>query len=184
MKGDNMKKRDYGSIIEVIVVIVIVFLIFRYVVIPIRIDGSSMENNLHDNDIALINTVSVSEKNIHRFDVVVIYSDELNEMIIKRVIGLPGDTIEFKKDNLFINGKRMKQDFLNSDFVEGSKRKYNSQYFTNNFKVTVEEGRYFVMGDNRLRSTDSRDLGSFEIDDFVGVQGVVVFPFSDIQWLD
>lgn len=178
------KKKYLFSAIEMALVIIITVCIFKFVVIPVRIDGSSMENTLHDQDIALINAIGVKEENIDRFDVVVIYSDVLDEKIIKRVIGLPGDTIEFKNDVLYINGVETTQDFLDSEFVEESKITYNAQNFTDDFKVTVEEGKFFVMGDNRLRSTDSRDLGTFAIDDIIGSKGAVIFPFSDIQWLD
>jgi len=178
------KKKYLFSIIEMVFVVVITICIFKFVVIPVRIDGSSMENTLYDQDIALINAIGVKEENIQRFDIVVIYSDILDEKIIKRVIGLPGDTIKFKNDVLYVNGVETAQDFLDPEFVEKSKITYNTDVFTEDFKVTVEEGKFFVMGDNRLRSTDSRDLGAFTIDDIIGTKGAVIFPFSDIQWLD
>lgn len=178
------KKKYLFSAIEMVLVVLITVCIFKFVVIPVRIDGSSMENTLHDQNIALINAIGVKEENIQRFDVVVIYSDVLDEKIIKRVIGLPGDTVEFKNDVLYINGVETAQDFLDKEFVEQSKITYNAQNFTEDFKVTVEKGNYFVMGDNRLRSTDSRDLGTFTINEIIGSKGVVIFPFSDIQWLD
>lgn len=186
MKGDIMenKKKYIFSLIEMIVVIAITVCIFKFVVIPVRIDGSSMENTLHDQDIALINAIGVKADNIERFDIVVVYSDVLDEKIIKRIIGLPGDTIEFKHDVLYINGVETEQDFLDPKFVEESKEAYNAQNFTDDFKTTVGEGEYFVMGDNRLRSTDSREIGTFTIDDIIGSKGIVIFPFSDIQWLD
>ncbi len=183
MKMKNKRKYIY-SIIEIILVIVVTVCIFRFVVIPIRIDGNSMENTLHDQSIALINAFGIKAENIERFDVVVIYSDVLDEKIIKRVIGLPGDHIEFKDDVLYINGEIVEQDFLDKDFVEKSKIMYNVTQFTEDFSTDVGENQYFVMGDNRLRSTDSRELGTFTIDDIVGVNGVVIFPFQEIEWID
>lgn len=180
-----MKKKKYlYSMIEMVIVVVITACIFKFVVIPVKIDGSSMENNLHDNSIALINAIGVNEKNIKRFDVVVLYSEQLHERIIKRVIGLPGETVEFKNDVLYINGQVVEQDFLDSDFVNESKITYNASLFTNDFLYEVGEGEYFVMGDNRLRSTDSRDLGTFKIDDMIGSQGIVIFPFDAISFID
>ncbi len=185
-KGDNMSEKNKKwlyPLLEMIAVIAITIGIFKFVVIPVRIDGISMENTLHDQSIAMINAIGVSEENIHRFDVVVIYSEALKEKIIKRVIGMPGDTVEFKDDILYINNQQMNQDFLDQDFVDESKITYNAQNFTDDFKVTVSDEEYFVMGDNRLRSTDSRDLGTFRINDIIGVKGLVIFPFDEIQWI-
>ncbi|MFR7590825.1 MAG: signal peptidase I [Longibaculum sp.] len=180
----RLKKKYVYSIIELIAVIIITTCIFKFVVIPVRIDGVSMENTLHDQSIALINAIGVKEENVKRFDVVVLYSEQLNEKIIKRVIGMPGDHIEFKNDVLYVNNQKMEQDFLDSDFVENSKITYNVQQFTDDFSVDVGEGEYFVMGDNRLRSTDSRELGTFTIKDILGLKGVVIYPFDAVQWID
>lgn len=180
-----MKKRSLiYSIIEMVVVVAVTVCVFKFVVIPVRIDGSSMENTLHDNSIALINAIGVNEENIERFDVVVIYSSQLDEKIIKRVIGLPGETIAYINDVLYVNGEVVSEDFLDQDFVTQSKIAYNIDQFTEDFEVTIGEGQYFVMGDNRLRSTDSRQLGTFTIDDIVGYKGLVIYPFDSIEWLD
>ena len=142
-----------------------------------------MANTLHDEDVALVNAIGVNEKNIKRFDVVVAYSEELDEKIIKRVVGLPGETIAFENDVLYVDEKEVKQDFLDSYFVEQSCITYNTENFTEDFQITLGEDEYFLMGDNRLASTDSRVLGPFSIDDILGSQGVVIYPFSHIQWL-
>lgn len=178
------KKKIYISIVEIIVVIALTIGIFKFIVIPVRIEGVSMENTLHDNSIAMINAIGIQEENIHRFDVVVIDSQQLNEKIIKRVIGLPNETISFQNDELYVNGQHVEQDFLDQDFMEESKLTYNVDQFTEDFEVTLGSGEYFVMGDNRLRSTDSRDLGPFTIDDFIGMKGLVIFPFDSIQWIE
>ncbi len=178
------KKKLYVSIVEIIVVIAVTIGIFKFVVIPVRIEGISMENTLHDHSIAMINAMGIQEDNIHRFDIVVIDSQQLNEKIIKRVIGLPNETVRFENDELYINDELVQQDFLDQDFVEESKLTYNVEQFTDDFEVTLQDGEYFVMGDNRLRSTDSRELGTFTIDDFVGMKGLVIYPFTDIQWID
>lgn len=178
------KKKMIYSILELVAVIVITTCIFKFVVVPVKIDGISMENTLHDQSIALINAIGVKEDNIHRFDIIVLYSQSLDEKIIKRVIGMPGDHIEFKDDILYINHQQVQQDFLDNDFVEMSKIKYNVDKFTDDFSVDVKDDEYFVMGDNRLRSTDSRELGGFGIDDVIGLKGMVIFPFNAIQMID
>lgn len=185
--GDNnmeKKKKYLYSILELVAVVLITTCIFKFVVIPVRIDGISMENTLHDQSIALINAIGAKAENIKRFDVIVLYSKTLDEKIIKRVIGMPGDHVEFKNDVLYINNQKMEQDFLDKDFVEQSKITYNAKLFTEDFSVDVGEGEYFVMGDNRLRSTDSRALGTFTIKDVLGLKGAVIFPFDAIQWIE
>ena len=177
------KKKIVSSLIQTGVVVALTVIVFKYIVIPVKIDGVSMENSLHDQDIALINAWGVKEENIHRFDVAVLQIDLLNEKIIKRVIGLPGETVECKNDVLYINGVEIAQNFLDEKFIEESKITYNSSYFTEDFKVELADDEYFVMGDNRLRSTDSRALGAFHIDDFIGIDGAVIYPFSSMQWL-
>ena len=112
------------------------------------------------------------------------YSSELNEKIIKRVIGLPGEHIIYKDDKLYVNGQFVEQNFFDKKFIEESKKQNNVSLFTNDFEVTVGNDEIFVLGDNRLRSTDSRVLGCFSFDDVLGKQGMILYPFSDIQWID
>lgn len=172
------------SIIEMIVIIAFVFVFLTYVIIPIRIQGKSMENTLYDENIVFINGLGAINGNVDRFDVVVLNCEALNEKIIKRVIGLPGDHIVYKDDKLYINDELVEQDFLDEEFVEYSKKQYSVSCFTNDFEIDVNENEIFVLGDNRLKSTDSRDLGCFSFDDIIGKEGIVIYPFSNIKWLD
>lgn len=177
-------KASMQMIIEIGLVMVITICVFKFVVVPIKIEGSSMENTLYDQNFAFVNKIGVNKKNIDRFDVAVVYSKQLDEKIIKRIIGLPGETIKFENDVLYVDGIRVEQDFLDQEFVENSKRIYNTDLFTDNFEITLSNDEYLLLGDNRLRSTDSRDLGPFSFDDFIGINGAVIYPFSNIQWMD
>lgn len=170
------------SIGEFIIIFLIMYLIFTMVVVPIRIEGSSMENNLHDGQMALVN--SLNKKNVDRFDVVIIYSDELSENLIKRVIGLPGETIEYKDDKLYIDGEYIEESFLDEDYMNKMKEYYNVENFTDDFEYTVGDNEIFVMGDNRLNSYDSRELGCFSYSDIKGKEGVIIYPFSQIGWVE
>ena len=92
--------------------------------------------------------------------------DEGREYIIKRIIGLPGETIEYKDNQLYVNGKKMKENY-GSDITE-------------DFSVKVGKGSYFVLGDNRTNSMDSRYFGSFKKKDIIGKTSLTIFPFSRI----
>ena len=144
------------------VVIFLVILVKIYVVTPIRVNGSSMDDTLSDGDIMILNIIDYKFNDIKRFDIVVV--DEEHEPLIKRIIGLPGDKVEYKDNKLYINGKETKDKFA-------SKK-------TSDFKITVPKGKYFVLGDNRTNSMDSRVFGSFKKKQIRGKTKLTIFPFS------
>lgn len=183
MKGQKAKEL-LKSFIELAVVAVVTYLVFTYVVMPIRIQGTSMASTLAHEDMALVDAIGLKQNGVERFDVVIVDCKALNETIIKRVIGLPGETIEYKKDKLYVDGKYVKEDFLDQEFKEASKQMYNSMYFTQDYKITLGQNEYFVVGDNRLNSKDSRVLGPFGIEDFLGKNGFVIYPFDNFGWIN
>ena len=117
---------------------------------------------LHDGDIMILNIIDYKVHGVKRFDIVVV--DEGDELIIKRVIGLPGDTVEYKNNKLYINGKKVND-------------KYASEK-TEDFSVLVPKNEYFVLGDNRTNSLDSRAFGTFSSKKIKGKTSMIVFPFS------
>ncbi len=145
-----------------IAVIVLVILIKLFVVTPIRVNGSSMDDTLKDGDIMILNIIGYRFNDIKRFDIVVI--KEEHELLIKRVIGLPGEAIEYKDNQLYVNGKKVKDTY--------------GTYETNDFNYTVPEGEYFVLGDNRTNSMDSRVFGSFKKELIKGKTSLTIFPFN------
>ena len=155
--------KEYGIYI---IVIIAVLLIKEFLFTPIMVSGESMEKTLHDKDIMILNKISLSTEKIQRFDIVVI--NYKGKYLIKRVIGLPGETIEVKENKLYINGKYIKEDFLDKDTI------------TKDFSLDgkVPEGFYFVMGDNRGNSNDSRYLGCFSLSTIEGKTSLTIFPFS------
>ena len=159
------------EILPYIIILVLVILIKTYIISPIQVNGRSMVNTLHDKDIMILNKFHYRFNEIKRFDIVVIkYEDTY---LIKRVIGLPGENIEYKDNKLYIDGKHIKEDYL------------DEETFTSDFKLKdiiddekIPKNSYFVMGDNRSHSTDSRVLGVFDKKLIEGKTSLTLFPFN------
>lgn len=145
-----------------IIVIIMVILIKQFVISPIIVNGESMMKTLHDKDVMILDRISYRTKAIKRFDIVVI--DEGNEYIIKRVIGMPGEEVTCDNGNIYINGKKIKDSYG-----------YGK---TDNFYYKVPKGEYYVLGDNRENSMDSRYFGSFKKKDILGKTNLILFPFK------
>lgn len=160
---DKSKKKYLKEITPYIIVILVVIIIKAYIIAPIRVNGPSMEDTLKDKDIMILNELGYHLGDINRFDIVVIRYE--NEYLIKRVIGLPGEKIAYKDNKLYINGKYIKENF--------------SHKKTNDFKeIKIPEDKYFVLGDNRVNSTDSRIIGFIDKEDIKGKTSLVIYPFS------
>jgi len=168
----NMKKfiKEY---LPYLLIIIFVIILKMYVVTPVRVRGVSMKNTLLDKDIMILNKITYRFNDIKRFDIVVIKGPE--EEIIKRVIGLPGDKVEYKNNKLYINGKEIKEDF--AKVYDKSLDSYNIEELGS---TTVPKGYYFVLGDNRPKSADSRIIGFIKKEDIIGKAEYTIFPFNRI----
>lgn len=155
-------KKILKEFLPYVVIIIIVLLIKSYVVAPIRVNGRSMNNTLKNGDIMILDIIGLKTSEIKRFDIIVI--EKNNEYIIKRVIALPGEKVEYKDNVLYINGKVVKD-------------KYGKGK-TSDFKAIVNNKSYFVLGDNREDSMDSRIYGPFSKDKILGKTSFTVFPFN------
>jgi signal peptidase I len=159
---DNKVISFLKEYVPYVLVIILVILIKRFVVTPIRVVGDSMYDTLHDGDIMILNIIGYRFSDIERFDIVVV--DKGREPLIKRVIGLPGEEIEYKDNQLYVNGKKVKENY-GSDVTE-------------DFTIKIPKGSYFVMGDNRTNSMDSRYYGPFQKKDILGKTKLTIFPFG------
>ena len=164
-----MNKR-IKDILEYALIIIAVLLFREFLYSPIRVSGSSMVPTLKDGDIMILDKIGYRINGLKRFDIVVIKYN--NEKIIKRVIGLPGDYIEYKDNILYVNGKEIKEEYKRD--------------ITNNFSLKdlgyekIPENKYLVLGDNRSISKDSRIIGLIDKEDIEGYTGIIVFPFKRI----
>ncbi len=147
---------------------------------PIVVDGESMMPTLENGDRMVVNKIGYMVGEPDRFDIVVFHAPE-QKNYIKRVIGLPGDHIEFKNDQLFINGKVVDEPYLDQ-YKEEIDDGTLTEDFTLEEKINMEkipEGHIFVMGDNRRYSKDSRHIGLVAIDEIIGSTNFVFWPIED-----
>ena len=163
-----MEKKNIRAFIKeytpYIITIILVILIKKYVVSPIKVNGDSMKDTLHNGDIMILDIIGYRFHKINRFDIVVV--DVGKEYIIKRIIGLPGEKIEYKDNKLYVNGKNIEDNY--------------SKEITDDFTVKVPENSYYVLGDNRTNSMDSRYFGSFSKNKILGKTNLIIFPFNRI----
>ena len=151
---------------------------------PVSVDGDSMVPTLHDHDRLILNKVST----VDRFDVIVFDApDDPGKQYIKRVIGLPGDTVEVQDDQLYINGKEYSENYLDSSLYQlEAWENYTEDFSLSSLvdKQQVPADSYFVMGDNRLNSKDSRSFGFVKKEQVIGTAEFRIWPFDALGNID
>ena len=157
------KKNWVLEIVPYVFVIVVVLLIKKYLVTPIRVNGPSMEDTLYNNDYMLLNEINHKINGIKRFDIVVIKSD--GEYLFKRVIGLPGEKIRYEDNKLYVNDKYVEENFKHKQTMDID-------------EIEIPKGEYYVLGDNRVNSTDSRIIGTIPLKEIKGTTKFTVYPFD------
>lgn len=182
MKGKKRIKQEYIILIlkVIIIISILIFIVMRFVFASVHIDGTSMEPTLKNNEYGIANRFVVSEATITRFDIVVV--DEEDEgQIVKRVIGLPNETIQYKNDTLYINGQLVLEPFLDQDYIESHTMEHKIPFTSDFGPITLKKDEYFVIGDNRMNSKDSRAFGPIKIDSIIAKDIIILYPFDQIR---
>jgi signal peptidase I len=156
------------------IAVVIAFGIRMLLFAPIIVDGESMLPTLENKERLIVNKAIYFIAEPNRGDILVFHATE-NKDWIKRVIGEPGDVVEVRDDNLYVNDEIVDEPYLDVS------KSISSGILTNDFYEVVPEGHIFVMGDNRQNSRDSRSIGSIPIDSVVGRAEVVIWPVKGIR---
>ena len=163
--------------LETIVVSLAVFaLVYIFLFQPHQVDGHSMEPNFHNGEYILTDKVSYRLHAPKRGDVVVFHSPQDERVdFIKRIIGLPSDTVMVKDGYAYVNNVKLPEPYINDPgkVLPGA-------FLAEGTPVTVPDGEYFVMGDNRLHSSDSREWGFVTRQEIVGRAFFRYWPISDI----
>lgn len=162
-------KKVVKELIPYVIILVTVVLVRSFLITPVIVSGDSMNPTLTNGELMILNKVA----KIDRFDIVVIKlrKQGKHEDLIKRVIALPGETIACEDGVIYVNDKKQEE-------------KYSVGRTEDFEKITLGDDEYFVMGDNRENSSDSRLFGPFKKDDIKGQTRLVLFPFKKIGTVD
>lgn len=177
------KKITFGSVLlsffdflkTVIIIVVLAALIRQFVIQPFIVDGQSMEPNFQNNDYLITDKVSYRLHTPSRGEVVIFHPpDNPSVNYLKRVIGLPGDTIKISGGDVYVNGKKIKESYINNNEKTLSPN-------SGDVELTLKDKEYFVLGDNRNHSRDSREIGPVPIENIVSRIWLRLFPFNSIK---
>ena len=163
-------KKFWLTIKDYVYIVLVVVIIRTFLATPAIVSGSSMDDTLKDNELVIVNKIVYRVSDIERFDIVVVNNRKEGDSLIKRVIGLPNETIRYTDNKLYINDELIETNLTFKD--------------TADFEVTTGKNEYFVMGDNRPVSKDSRALGAFDKKDIVGRVSIRLFPFKKFGKVD
>ena len=155
------------EIVETVLLTIAIFLLVNAATGRFRIEGASMEPNLHDSEYVLIDKISYRLHAPERGDVIVFERQGVERDYIKRVIGLPGDSVQIAGGKVLVNGRALDEPYLNTTMLNDMPARQ------------IEADRYFVMGDNRNNSSDSRSFGSIAAKDIIGRAWLVYWPPSE-----
>lgn len=158
----------YKKLIVVLLLFASILLFRGFVIDRVVVDGMSMADTFQDGHILWARKFNVNQEHIKRFDVVNVKID--GELYIKRIIGLPGETIQIKDGFVFINGEKLADDYGDEIAEAGLAQE----------AIFLSENEYFIMGDNRNDSADSRVFGKVGLDEIKSVNIFRIFPFHKI----
>ncbi len=166
----NLKKGVLSWIKALLIAFILAYLIRSILFSPYVIDGSSMYNTLLDSERVVVNKIAYDIQDYQYGDIIVFTYDNEHDYI-KRVIGLSGDTVEVKNNQLYIDGEKVLEPYLTVE--------------TGDFgPILIPTGQLFVMGDNRHNSIDSREFGAINKEDVIGRVDLVFWPLNNIRILD
>lgn len=185
------EKSDFLETLKFALFTAVAFILIRtFLFTPVAVEGASMMPTYENGDRVIVNKTVTAFDSLERFDVIVFHPYEGQSVRhIKRIIGMPGDQIIFEDDTLYINGQKTAEPYLEE--MKATVKDHG--HFTYDFTLDeltgttiVPDGHYFVMGDNRRKSTDSRDprVGFVSEEQIIGESILRIYPFNSIGTVD
>lgn len=185
-EDDRLLIEDILDFIKTFIICsLIVLTINTFLLSPKQIVGRSMYPTLKNKEKGIVNVLSRNFNGINRYDIVVAKIEEEGKTseVVKRVIGLPGETISCQDEVIYINGNPLDESaYLDTEYHD---EWYNTNhYFTKNFQeITLGEDEYFLMGDNRPLSQDSRDFGPVNSSQILAKDFLILWPLNNIEYV-
>lgn len=170
MAKNKIAKEILEWALTIIIPVVAALLIHQYLFTFARVDGTSMLDTLHENNIMGVSRLHYRFNEPQRGEIITCnYPGEGNKLFVKRIIGLPGETIEIREGTVYIDGEPIAETYLT---------RVDDQSMD---PITLAKNEIFVMGDNRPVSRDSRAVGPLTLDEIYGRVLFVAFPFNEIR---
>jgi signal peptidase I len=151
--------KNIKELMPYIIILIVVILIRTFIATPIKVNGNSMYKTLNGTEFMILNKLGT----IERYDIVVVKTE--SEELIKRVYGLPGEKIAIENGEIYINDKK-----IEDKYAYGNTSSYEA--------ITLGDDEYFVLGDNRVVSLDSRLIGPVKKENIKGTTNFIIYPFS------
>lgn len=175
----NILKEILSTSVYLLVVLLVTYLIVNYVGQRTQVVGSSMESTLSDGDNLIVDKITYRFQDPERYDIIVFpFKYEKSTYYIKRIIGLPGESVRIDNNGvIYVNGEIMNENYGREVILDPGVSKN---------EITLGEDEYFVIGDNRNNSTDSRDpmVGNIHRDDILGRAWLRIWPLSKFELLE
>ena len=173
----ELKDFSFDTIRIVVISLIIIIGIRSFVMQPFFVNGQSMEPNFHDGDYLIVNEIGYRLDDPKRGDVVIFhYPSDPRQFFIKRIIGLPGEKLEIKNNKITIYNKERPDGFVLDEFYISK-----SAVISKDYSQELKNDEYYVLGDNRTASSDSRVWGVLERHYMVGKAWVRAWPFGDFS---
>jgi signal peptidase I len=175
----NFIKNAFAAVFDflqgIVVILAVMVMVYLFIMSPQEINGQSMDPTFHNGEYILTNKIGFKFENPQRGDIV-IFKSPMNKDVdyIKRIIGLPGDKVKLLNGIMYINGKPLDE----SAYLPPNTPIYAGSFLHENEEITVPDKNYFVMGDNRPHSSDSREFGTINIEDVIGKAMFRYWPFN------